>query len=184
MVQPNTDQWLRICNAFETAVKESGERRFALQRLAMHVRKSMLERVQCRDEVVSHYAYTLDDMPKYDSFKVAKSPTDSVVLSNDVWTFGLGVTVEIAENAWPKNTLVFPVMVEYRDTEFDLSGPLLRGDITVKRGDTYQAGIDDVAVALWDGIEEVVEAWASGKTRQRVGFDSQDLTNMGGCQTS
>jgi hypothetical protein len=143
--------------------------------LAALTQQAIVAHLGCRDASVSHYAYTLGDIPKYDTWKAAANPYDSIVLCEDTWVIGLGITVEVSEDSWPKSTLVFPVSVEVDDDGFTLTSSITSGSHRINRGDDFDANLNEFASAISDGIENTVSIWASGKANApRVGFATQN----------
>lgn len=138
-------------------------------RIAAHLRDALIENLGCREEILGHYAYTFGDIPKYDSWKSVMNPYESVTLQDDQWVIGMGVTIEITENTWPKTTLVFPITVGFRGDAADLSVPFVDG-VSVLGAD-YAADIDAFAAVISGGIENIVATWAAGASgAPRIGF--------------
>lgn len=171
MTEAASPKWTRISKLYGEALHRSSEARFAAFRLSTAVAGALVEQLGCREEIVSHYAYTVGDAPKWDTFKLVKSPFDAVVLTGDDWVFGIGVTIEISEKHWPKNTLVIPVTATIRGDDITATTPITQPTYHFQANGDNEAAIQSFASDFIDGIEIVVERWANGHTKNpRVGF--------------
>lgn len=166
-----SDRWTRISQLYGEAIHRSSEARFSTFRLAVAVAQTLVQQLGCREEIVSHYAYSIGDAPKWDTFKKVDSPFDSVVPSDDEWVFGIGVTIEISENHWPKNTLVIPVSAAIQDDQITVTTPIIQASHVFKTDGDNDAALESYVADFIAGIERVVERWAKGQSKSaRIGF--------------
>ena len=164
-------QWTRISQLYGEAIGRSSEARFSTFRLAVAIAQTIVQQLGCRDEIVSHYAYTVGDAPRWDTFKKVDSPFDSVLLNGDEWVFGIGVTIEIGEDHWPKNTLVIPVSAAVEEDHITLTTPITQGSYVFQTDGDNDAALDRYVTDFIAGIETVVERWAKGQSKSaRIGF--------------
>ena len=171
MTEAPSPKWTRISKLYGEAIHRSSEARFAAFRLSTALARTLVEQLGCREEIVSHYAYNVGDAPKWDTFKLVKSPFDSVVLTDNDWVFGIGVTIEISETHWPKNTLVVPVTATIHGDDITATTPITQATYMFQANGDNDEAIKTFASDFIDGIEIVVERWAKGHAKNpRVGF--------------
>lgn len=93
-----------------------------------------------------------------------------MVLNGDEWVFGIGVTMEIGENSFPKTNLVIPVSTVHRGDEIIVTAPIVNGEHSFPSTGDFHDALDSFVAEFANGLEEVVERWAKGQTTERVGF--------------
>lgn len=119
-----------------------------------HIRASQLAKV-LRIQLAKALGCSIDQVLLYDyderehTYKLQSSPFRAVSMNNDyVWFVGIGVTLEIKPEAYPKTTFQFPVWFHLGDDSTSIDTSF--GKFTLPRG--HQADFSEACEAIYKGL--------------------------------
>src|SRR5256885_16513619 len=95
-------KWDALCAKYKHFRHVTSDAYFRAGQLAAQLRQSIIDGCECDQDYVLHYRYEEASHPDFDQSEKAESPWQSVVKTDDGWTIGFGIQLEIAPNTYPK----------------------------------------------------------------------------------
>jgi hypothetical protein len=157
----NEQRWPQICGLFEKARSLDHDEYFNVGRLAIHLRQAFAEACGCPDDYVAHYKYVHGFIPLNDTSEKVKSGWDSISKNEGIWSFGLGIKLEIALNAFPKSVFVYPFNIRQAEGRLSVESTIFSG-VEHIRFSTYKSDLDALAERMFESLSTTLKSWSKG----------------------